>query len=181
MTEVVRYWRVTFKTNGTVRAVKPLNGPGHDRWVVVQAADEKEAQHKAYNVYCARKKRERRTTLRAAGQCVCGRKQDRLLVGGPRSRKGGLALTCSVCAARRQGHHLNAKAHPGRTFVQAMAERDESARVASNQDRQRDRRAELRIEVLLEVRRQWQRVPTGAFTRWLEDEIKALTQKGVAA
>lgn len=51
-----------------------------------------------------------------------------------------------------------------------------------NLERQRDRRGELRIEVLLEVRKHWQESLTvGHFTKWLEAEIATLTKKGVAA
>lgn len=176
MTEVVRYWRVTFRASGSVRAVTPLKGPGHERWVVVQAADEPTARRKAYNLYCARKKQERKARCHGAGQCVCGRRQDRVV--GQGRRKGEWALTCSVCAVRRHAHHENAKANPGRTFEQAMAERDEPARIAVNLAHQRDRRAEIRIEVLIEVRKQFN---NGAFTRWLDSEIAALAGKVRAA
>lgn len=180
MSVAVRYWRVTFNADGSVRAVKPLKGPGHERWVVVEAADEPAARRKAYNLYCARKKQERKTRCHEAGQCVCGRRQDRLVDRG--RRKGEWALTCSVCAERRHAYHENAKGNPGRTFAQAMAERDEPARIAANLAHQRDRRGELRLETLIEVRDRWVQSPTrGQFQLWLQGEIDTLTGKGRAA
>lgn len=174
MSQAGRYWRVTFFPDGRVNRVRPIKGPGHSRWVVVEAEDEEQAKRKAYNLYCSRKKRERKTALHAAGKCICGRPQDRLVEKG--ARKGEKALTCSVCEERRVGYCENAKAHPGRTFAQAMAERDESARIASNLERQRDRRAEIRLETLIDVRRAWQDAPNnGVFTAWLKQQIEQLT------
>ena len=175
-----RYWRVTFFPDGRVNRVRPIKGPGHSRWVVVEAETEEVARHKAYNIYSARKKRERKERCHADGKCICGRPQDRLVEKG--ARKGEKALTCSVCEERRHAYYENAKAHPGRTFAQAMVTRDEGARVALNLERQRDRRAELRLETLVEVRRQWLAAPNvGLFGKWLEREIEALTRGNAAA
>jgi len=58
-----------------------------------------------------------------------------------------------------------------------MAERDEAARVALNGQRQRDRRAEIRLETLLDVRTAWRDAPTvGRFGEWLRKEIESLTE-----
>jgi len=175
MAEALRYWRVSFFADGRVNRVRPIKGPGHARWIVVEAPTEEEAKRRAYNIYSARKKRERKKTLHAEGRCICGRPQDRLVEKG--ARKGEKALTCSVCEERRHGYYENAKEHPGRTFEEAMAQRDEGARVASNLERQRDRRSEIRLETLIDVRNAWQNSGTiGVFSQWLKRQIESLTK-----
>lgn len=170
---MTKYWRVSFFADGRVNRVRAIKGPGHPRWVVVEAEDEEQAKRKAYNLYCARKKKERTTQCHAAGKCVCGRPQDRACGAG--ARKGQWAKTCSVCAERSHVYHENSKARPARTFEQSMAERDENARIASNLERQRDRRAEIRLETLVEVRTAWQESSTvGVFSKWLAMQIQAL-------
>jgi hypothetical protein len=70
------------------------------------------------------------------------------------------------------------------TEAEGMAERDEGARVEANLERQRDRRAEIRLEVLIECRDQWTKARNvGLFTRWLLGEIETLAhgKKGAAA
>lgn len=170
---MTRYWRVTFLPDGRVNRVRPIKSPGHSRWVVVEAEDEEHAKRKAYNIYCAKKKKERTEKCHAAGKCTCGRPQDRVVETG--ARKGQWAKTCSVCATRRHVYHENSKQHPGRSFEQSMKERDEPARIASNLDRQRDRRAEIRLETLIEVRKAWEASATiGIFTKWLAGQIVAM-------
>lgn len=169
-----RYWRVDFTEAGAVANVTELVGPRERHWVIVEAPDEKSARHKGYNIYCARKKRERVATLRAAGQCACGRRQDSVIEHG--ARKGEWALTCSVCKERRGVMREKAKERPGRTHEQAMAQRDEGARVVANLNRQRDRRGEIRLETLIEVRDRWINTRNvGLFGNWLSAEIDTLT------
>lgn len=136
----MRYWRVTFDAQGRPASVEPLEGPADADWVIVEAETAEAAHRRAVNLYAARKKRERIAQLHANGQCHCSRKQDR----------PGM-LTCSVCSERRKvDHQRRLQAGP------APRVRDEAARVASFQQRSRDRKREIRLEVLLEVRAWWQ-------------------------
>jgi hypothetical protein len=167
----IRYWRVTFRDTGTVASVTEIAGPGHDGWVVVEAPDEKVAKRKAYNIYCARKKQVAKVRLHGAGKCCCGRQQDR------KHPSGKWMLTCSTCAERQKVWDANhAKRKAEGTVGQGIAERNEPARVAANLERQRDRRGEIRLETLVDVRDAWIKAPNiGAFSKWLEREIDALT------
>jgi len=83
-------------------------------------------------------------------------------------------LTCSVCAVRHEVHRRNSEARLAAGVTDHQ--RDESARVAANQNRQRDRRAELRLEVLVEVRNRWLASRNvSLFGHWLQSEIARLT------
>jgi hypothetical protein len=166
-----RYWRVIFTAAGTVDSVVELDGPPDVDWVIVEAGDESEARAKAFRDYCARKTRGTRARYKQEGRCRCGRARDH-----HNALTGTLSEQCSVCVERHKvwNHEFRKE--------RRSKKRDEPARIAVNLERQRDRRAEIRIEVLLEVRKEWQKALTnGSFTQWLEREIKALTGKGVAA
>lgn len=174
----LRYWRVDFADGGAVSAVTEIQGPAHADWVVVEAPDEGTAKRKAYNFYCARKKRLASARHHAKGNCRCGRPQDREKPGG------GMFRICSTCSERDKGYDqaMRQRAAQGVTNHQ----RDEQARVASNLGRQRDRRAEIRLETLIEVRERWRKQPNvGLFARWLQLEIDAITgaepREGAAA
>jgi hypothetical protein len=175
-----RYWRVHFRDNGSIASVVPLTTVVDDSWCIVKAATEDEAKKKAFNLYCARKKKFAKERHHAKGECCCGRKQDRTCP------KTGRALkTCSVCGEREKVYNerYNKRVKAG-TVGQGMAERDEGARVEANLERQRDRRAEIRLEVLIECRDQWIKARNvGLYTRWIDREIEALThgKKGAAA
>lgn len=94
-------------------------------------------------------------------------------------------LTCSTCAIKQK---VWTERHRERQELarQAVSEgrapppphvRDEAARVEANLGRQRDRRAELRLETLIEVRQKWQEsTNVGRFARWLDQEIDALAK-----
>ncbi len=175
------YWRVTFKRDGSLRAVVPLKGPGHDRWVVVEAETREEAHRRAFNIYCARKKRERNAALKAQGKCACGRPLDGALVEVGRY-KGKAHQKCATCRERNETvwRPNHAERIANGTVGQGMAERDEAARIAANSQRQRDRRAEIRLETLLDVRAAWRDAPTvGRFGEWLRGQIEALTGSSV--
>jgi hypothetical protein len=166
----MKSWRVTFSDTGAIASVVPLEGEQGADWVIVQAPDEATAKRRAYNIYCARKKKLAKTRLHAAGNCSCGRKQDR------KHPSGAPMLTCSVCAERHaaQSKACNErKANP----PEVPHVRDEAARVTVNLERQRDRRGELRLETLIEVRQRWVTARNvGLFSKWLESEIRALTE-----
>jgi hypothetical protein len=183
MTSPTLFWRVTFYPDGRVNRVRPIKGPGHSRWVVVQAATEEEARRKGYNLYCARKKRERGAVLKSQGRCACGRALDGALVERGRF-KGEPHTKCAVCRTRRTESWApkHAERRANGTVGQGIAERDEGARIALNLERQRDRKGEIRLETLVEVRQQWIAARNVAlFGQWLQGEIAALTKNGAAA
>jgi hypothetical protein len=169
---VTRYWRVEFAADGAISGITEVYGPGHEDWVIVEAPDQERAQRAALGIYCARKKKLARERNYAAGNCACGRKNNRADQLHPKTGKP--LLSCSTCSARHQVHlagHRQRKAE-GVTDHQ----RDESARVAATQTRQRDRRGEIRLETLLEVRDQWiNQRNVALFGKWLIAEIETIT------
>lgn len=176
----MRYWRVTFTEDGKLYTVREIEGPGHDEWIVVSAADEEQARTKAVRLYCSRKKRARTAALQAEGRCGCGRPLDGELVDVGR-HKGKPHKRCATCRERtktvwRPNHQ--ARVADG-TAGQGVAERDEGARMALNLQRQRDRRAEIRLETLIEARTEWRSARN--FASWLDREIEELTKPSVAA
>jgi hypothetical protein len=172
----VNLYEVTFKRDGSVQSVTLLPTGHAPTRFVVQARNEGEAKQVAWRLYCSVKKEKAKVRLAAEGRCSCGRKRDRVLNGKP-------LKTCLVCAERRKTYHRNftVREQSG-TVGQGIAERDESARLAANHERQRDRRAELRLEVLCEVQQQWANARNvGVFTKWLQDQIALCTgEKHVA-
>jgi hypothetical protein len=178
MIDQTRYWRVDFTAAGAIARVTELVGPSHEDWVIVEAPDESTAKRKAYNLYCARKKKLAVQRNHAAGKCCCGRAQDR------KRPTGTWMLTCSVCAARHEVHRSNYMER--KVAGVTDHKRDETARVSSNLERQRDRRGEIRLETLIEVRNRWIEARNVAlFGSWLLAEIATLTGadtgKGAAA
>ena len=175
MGTIARYWHITFDRDGRVCKVTEVKNPGHERWVVIEAVDEEQARKKGYLFYCAKKKRERVRQLHAEGRCACGRKRDREVEKG--KHRGELAKLCAVCFERSKGWRESHQARvEAGTVGRGMAERDEAARIEKNLGRQRERRDELRLEVLVEVRQQWMDHRNVAlFGRWLLSEIAALT------
>lgn len=164
-----RYWRVIFNDLGKVLDIVEIDfKDGKKDWLIVEADDLKEAKVKAVRLYCARKKKLAKERLHAQGRCACGRKQDR------KHRSGVPILTCTVCSVRQKACLEKAQKRVASGDL-SPAVRDEAARVASNLARQRDRRAEIRLETLLEVRNQWIKSRTiGSYGKWLEQEIEKL-------
>lgn len=164
----IRYWHVLFEESGALRSVTEISGPGDAGWVIVEAPDEGTAKRKAYNLYCARKKKLAAARNHAQGKCCCGRSRDR------KDPSGAWMKTCSVCAER---HKVHSAAHLERRAAGVTDhQRDEPARVASNLARQRDRRGEIRLETLIEVRQQWiDSRNVALFGKWLQAEIASLT------
>lgn len=157
----MRYWRVTFAADGSVEGVTEIDGAGASDWLVVRAETEELARRKGYNLYCAKRKRARITQLHAEGRCACGRCQD-----DPQF------VTCEVCRERMKRHHERAKERGG----EPGPPRDEVARVAAFQERHRERKTEVRLEVLLEVRRWWiEARNVGLFGARIQKEIEACT------
>jgi hypothetical protein len=162
-----RYWRVVFAESGAIESVTEIVGEHDADWIVVEGADQQEAERKALNRYFARKKRERIEQLHAQGQCRCGRAQD---------REG--KVTCSVCAERRKADHQKAAERAGA----ATPPRDEAARIEMFKGRLQERKQTTRLEVLLEVRQRWIDAPNvGRFGAWLTAEIAALSGSSTEA
>lgn len=173
-----RYWRVVFDDAGAIESISEIAGTGRADWEIVQAPTEEAARRKAYNRYAARKKREVISRKHAQGQCRCGRPQDR------KRPDGTLMKLCSVCAERNEVWRTESGERKAAGVTDHQ--RDEVARVASHQQRQRDRRAEIRLETLLEVKRRWiESHNIQQFGAWLRGEVDNLTgaqrAKGEAA
>ncbi|HEY6056206.1 MAG TPA: hypothetical protein VIU86_19910 [Gaiellaceae bacterium] len=161
----MRYWRVTFAADGTVEGVTEIDGAGAADWLVVRAETEELARRKGYNLYCAKRKKARVAQLHAEGRCACGRWQD-----------DSQFVTCEVCRERMKRTHERRKERGG----QLAPPRDETARVAAFQARTRERKTEVRLEVLLEVRRWWiEARNVGLFGARLQKEIQACMGQAV--
>lgn len=183
---MTRYWQVQFTETGAIASVTEIRcGADRAGWVIVEAPDEPTARQRAYNLYCARKKAQAKARHRAVGECACGRKQDR------KHPSGKPMLTCSVCAERQAVYNerslersqaaAKAAANDDAPVPTGMAARDEGARVAANLTRQRDRRAEIRLETLIDVRQQWIDSPNiQRFGKWLQGEIDRITGANAA-
>lgn len=116
------------------------------------------AAKQLFNMYCATKKAGAVKRLHAESRCACGRNQDR------KRPDGTTYKTCLVCSE-------NIKSCPSRSGQPARA-RNEPARIAKNLERQRDRRAEIRRETLLEVRKRfWDEPHVRDFANWLDKEL----------
>lgn len=135
--------------------------------VEIEADSEAEAKRKSYNFYCAKKKKVAKERNHEAGNCACSRKQDR-----PNTKTGvGFFKTCSVCTERGEAADLRHAAKK-KAGLPLTGYRDEVARVETLRGRVRDRKNEIRLETLIEVRSQWENARTnGAFTAWLKREI----------
>lgn len=151
-----RYWRVVFTADGKAEGATEIEGPGDAEWVVVSASSVEEALQRGVRRYACLKKKKRIARLYAEGKCSCGRVQDR-----PGCK------TCSVCEEHRKRYR-----HPPADGQPRV--RDEGARVLAFQETNRNRKQEVRIEVLLEVRKWWRDAPhTEAFIAKLAGEIEA--------
>lgn len=172
----LKSWLVRHR-DGTILNVMEVAPTGkeepHINYVIVEAytkADaEEKARKKVYNLYCARKKKEAKLRHQARGECACGRPADRV------KKDGTPFKTCSVCSARQPSYNEKYKGRIEDGTV-GKEPRDEVARVAKNLERQRDRRKEIRVEVLIEVRKRfWDAEHMKDFASWLDENIKELT------
>lgn len=162
-----QWWKVTFTEKGAVDTVQLVGSTeiqdGLTQFVYEETYEK--AKRAAYNLYCNRKKKEAKTRKHDAGQCVCGRKQDR------KHPSGSWMLTCSTCAERQKGWNADMKVRQEKGITNHK--RDEGARAAACSERIRDRKAEMRFEVLTEVKNQWENARTsGLFTHWLREELE---------
>lgn len=163
-------WIVNVLTKSAVPA--ETDSEGNETVFIVSAETAAEALREASRQYARLCTKRKRARMHAAGLCSCGRKSD---VPKP---QGGFRKKCSVCVTRDREQWRPKARENQRRQLEGLPKipRDESARVVVMQERQRDRRSELRIETLLEVQRQWQSARTnGHFTRWLDEQIKECT------
>lgn len=164
------WWRVVFSETGAITAVTPVRfDDAEEGWLLVEAPSKSAARQKAQRLYDARKKKLAKARLHASGHCACGRVQDRKYPDG-RPMK-----TCSTCSERQKGYVQDRQERLAEGTADTHV-RDERARVEANLGRQRARRAELRLETLIEVRQAWRDARTvGRFAAWIEAEIFAIT------
>lgn len=174
------WWRVELTDQGTAGTVTRCDAPTFigGGVVYIQAETAEEANRLAVREYARRKAAERRDKLKSQGRCKCGRSKDR----------DGFSY-CSVCAeraratkARKKQQRLEMDAPRGSGKPVPPMPRDEQQRVANNLARQRDRRAEIRLEVLIEVRRHLDtEFNVACFRSWLEREIGSVARHPEAA
>lgn len=176
----MNWFKVSFGSDGLVTRCEPCRAPPDfirdavaRRTYYIQAAGPLQAEERArehYNLYCAKKRKTVRARNHAAGKCICGRMQDRV------KPDGSFYLTCEVCKVRHD--MTEARAHNRRVGA-VPGVRDDVARVQACTARVRDRKNEMRLEVLLEVSRQWENARNNqVFTRWLRGEVaKALAPR----
>ncbi len=178
----MKWFKVELHSDGTVKTCTPSEQPSLVRVsrkvFLVQAADPAAATAQArkhWNLYASELKRVANERNRAAGNCRCGRKKDR---ARPDS---GFYSTCAVCSVRQVVHNERYEAR--KAAGAPLAQRDERARVEACTLRVRDRKAEMRLETLLEVQRAWEGASNNqAFTRWLREELaKALAPRTAEA
>lgn len=163
----MRHWRVLFGRDGAIKSITEIQGARGRDWIIVHAPTEELARKAAFNAYCAQKKRERIKKLDAEGRCKCGRKRD---VEGQ--------LGCSVCLERMHGYRAARKKREAEGTAETHV-RDETARVQTYLVRHRERTSEVRLEVLLEVRRWWlESRNVGVFSERLAKEIELCTGGG---
>lgn len=172
----MKWFKVELHSDGSVKAATETNEAFQvsKRVFVLQAESAVDAAKRAreiYNRVCADRVKADRARRKAEGKCACGR---------PRNRPhplGGTYQNCAVCAARIEACRENARQRP------VTQPRNEHAKAAACTARVRDRKQEMRLEVLTEVKQAWEDSRNNqAFTRWLSAELaKALAPAQPAA
>lgn len=105
--------------------------------------------------------RTRRANIEA-GNCRCGR---------PREEEE--YARCAACRVRSQASN---ERYRRRKAGEDVKDGGAALRLKSSAERRRDRMNEMRLQVFLEVSRQWKKSEdVGEFCRWLATEIKDLT------
>jgi len=139
------WWRIEVDATGVVISYEKVE----------QAKDKEAAGVVAFNEYCRHRLRVRRAMLEAEGKCRCGaeREQDRF-------------KRCNRCRERAQLHRAR---HLAKKRGENIAPLD---RRSTLRERSESERADLRIEVLVEVERAWlDSKSSGDFTIWLSRQI----------
>lgn len=172
------WFRIELHRDGSVKTCAPCDAPAAvhagSRVFFAQGATATEAQKQAkalFNSYFAEKTKAARAKRKADGKCRCGRPRDR------KHPVGGFWQQCRVCAARQDVYRERYE-----TPV-AKPARNEVAKAEECTSRVRDRKAEMRLEVLVEVQEAWESASNNqAFTRWLRAELaKALAPRTAEA
>jgi hypothetical protein len=153
------WYRVEIDDAGRVVSVTLQSKAGEStRSVVyVEAKGQDAAGKLAEKLYSRRKVKERRAKYRAEGKCNCGR-----------PREDEEFLSCRVCRSNHQGTLERARMGLNRPNGTAI-------RLEKSATRSRDRRAELRHEVLLELEAKLATFSSVAAARlWVRQEIRNL-------
>lgn len=152
------WYRVELDASGNVVSVTLQSKAGVSTHTVVyvEAKGQDDAGRKAMNLYARRKVRQTRAKYKAEGKCPCGRERD-----------DESMVTCAVCRSNHAAslERARMRARPDGTKL----------RLASSASRTRDRRAEMRHEVLCELQMKlsvFQSV--GAVRVWVQQEIRKL-------
>ncbi len=166
MNTELHWYRVELRGREVVGCVQVERSEvrGGSAFVYLQAAGSEQAKRGAYNVYCSEKLREQRERNGAAGRCRCGRARKI----GTHARTGQPLKRCSVCIARGRASN---KRTQGRRRGETIPAPD---RLVTGSARTRDRRAEMRLEVLLEVQEAYDG-DVKDFGAWLDEQIAAIT------
>lgn len=152
------WYRVEFDARGHVVRVTLQSAPGEstNTVVYVEAKGIEAAGKLAERLYSRRKVAERRAKYKAEGKCPCGRERD--LDG----------VHCSVCLSNKQGTRERRRMGLNRPDATAL-------RLAKSDTRRRDRRAEMRHEVLLELEAKLATFRSVAAAQlWVRREIRKL-------
>ncbi len=153
----MNWYRVTIGETGKPLSIAKCAAPEDEQTVVyVQASSEKDAWGLALAAYNRERVKQQRAQRKAEGRCRCGRVRDCQW------------QKCRVCRERENVAKRESKNQPGPKV------RSEEQRIASLKDRHRERRAELRVETLLQVREAWVKSANlRQFEAWLYEATSA--------
>ena len=177
------HWAVFFTGEGKLKSAERIAGKLQDgsAGFVVEADDQEEAVRlarplwMAYSREYARKKTaERRKRFDAEGRCRCGRPRN---VQDPK-RPGEVMRTCDVCQERSKSTLERYRSRGTKTDSEVAA-KGQALRLEHSAQRTRNRRAELRLETLLEVRAMAEKLKPGEFRVWLHREVQRCVAAGV--
>jgi len=166
----VNWYRVVIGKDSKVLSCTLVESAGDDTvrvyHVLSESLEKARLSGKArYNAYMRQKVRDRRALLKAEQRCRCGRKLP----------KDYELAQCEWCRELRGVHRERARA---RQRGEDVPPADWKATREERRELDRDEHA---LEVLLKVKRAWERCTTnGQFTAWLNEQIGKL-QKGRAA
>lgn len=138
--------------------MEDLNGISHV--IYVRAKSEEQARLLAQKERQKDALRARREHYVSLGKCRCGRDREDIRFA-----------KCQKCRKRQSTYRKRSKAK----------ERGENVEPLSKAVAYRERMAEYRLKVLLEVSKAWERSGTnGTFTTWLHDQIAELQRAAVS-
>lgn len=163
-----RWWRIELDEKGNMQscvAVEHRGEANEKQFLYVLAHNQKEAGRLAWNAYCRLAQIRHRAKITREGKCPwCGRAQDR--EAGKR---------CGLCLANDRARAAAAKARKaGEDVAMPDTHQTRAARLAAE-------RAEHRIDVLREVRREVMDRSPREFYGWLDDQIAGIVSGQLTA